>query len=180
MFSFRGHFCYIIDIVDEKLDKTASEKVSCKTWAPPSGWTGPDAVLYRGFCDSDGLVLMEGTSQLNYLPLVSGKVRNLFPNCLQNELKYSCIVLIYSSLQVNKALALDHTQSQWVDLGIHTEACMTRPDTCGAAGGAISLWVIAIACSGGIVSSKVDGSSGSVIFCHYDELWYDALLFFIF
>ena len=42
--------------------------------------------------------------------------------------------------QVNSALALDHTQRQWVDLGIHTEACMTRPDTCGSAGGAISLW----------------------------------------
>ena len=30
---------------------------------------------------------------------------------------------------------------QWVDLGIRTEACVTRPDTCGAAGGAISKWL---------------------------------------
>ena len=43
--------------------------------------------------------------------------------------------------QVNNALTLDQTRKQWVDLGIHTEACMTRPETCGAEGGAISVWV---------------------------------------
>ena len=31
-------------------------------------------------------------------------------------------------------------QSQWVDLGIHTEACITQPETC-TAGGTISMWV---------------------------------------
>ena len=36
---------------------------------------------------------------------------------------------------------MDHTKKQWVDLGIHTEACMTRPETCGAVAGAISLLV---------------------------------------
>ena len=41
--------------------------------------------------------------------------------------------------QVNCGWALDRTRRQWVDLGIHTEACMTDPRTCGAAGGAVSV-----------------------------------------
>ena len=48
--------------------------------------------------------------------------------------------------QVNSAVSLDRTRNQWVDLGIHSEACMTRPETCGTAGGAISLWVKVIDC----------------------------------
>ena len=57
---------------------------------------------------------------------------------------------------MNSALTLDITKSQWVDLGYHTEACMTQPETCGAAGGALSLWVNLIDCNGdrpGIISS---------------------------
>ena len=50
-------------------------------------------------------------------------------------------MLYYLLNQVNSALTLDHTKSQWVDLGIQTEVCITHPETCGAAGGAISLWV---------------------------------------
>ena len=45
------------------------------------------------------------------------------------------------NFKINSAVATDRTRRQWIDLGIRTEACMTRPDTCGAAGGAISLWV---------------------------------------
>ena len=58
---------------------------------------------------------------------------------------------------MNSALTLDHREKQWVDLGIHTEACMTRPETCGAAGGAISLWMNLNECSGskkGFISSR--------------------------
>ena len=67
---------------------------------------------------------------------------------------------------MNNALIVDHTKKQWVDLGINTEACMTRPETCGAAGGAISVWINLIDCMlGGIISSLVHGSSGSVIAC---------------
>ena len=63
----------------------------------------------------------------------------------------------------------DHTKQQWVDLGMHTEACMTRPETCGAAGGAISVWINAIYYdyySGipGIISSNPDDSSGLLIY----------------
>ena len=68
--------------------------------------------------------------------------------------------------QVNKALNLDKTKSQWIDLGIHSEACMTRPETCGAAGGAISLWVNLFDCPfGAIISTLVDGSQGAAINC---------------
>ena len=30
---------------------------------------------------------------------------------------------------------------EWIELGVHYEACMTDPQTCGAAGGAISIWI---------------------------------------
>ena len=76
--------------------------------------------------------------------------------------------------QVNCALSLNRTRNQWVDLGIHTETCITRPETCGAAGGAISLWINVIDgswCSGGIVSSSsFDGRRlrrASRIYCSY-------------
>ena len=76
--------------------------------------------------------------------------------------------------QVNSALTLNRTNNQWVDLGIHTEACMTRPETCGAAGGAISLWINVIECpiNGGIISSRAEGSSGSRIVCRPPTMRY--------
>ena len=43
--------------------------------------------------------------------------------------------------QVNHGISLDHTRNQWVDLGILEEACITRPETCGTAGGAVALWM---------------------------------------
>ena len=51
--------------------------------------------------------------------------------------------MIYSSDSSGKICIFcgPEQRNQWVDLGIHTEACMTRPETCGAAGGAISMWV---------------------------------------
>ena len=30
---------------------------------------------------------------------------------------------------------------QWIDLGVHRESCMVDPQTCGQAGGAISVWL---------------------------------------
>ena len=84
-----------------------------------------------------------------------------------------CIVLSFSNL--NSALTLDRTRSQWVDLGIHTEACMTRPETCGAVGGSISLWANLIDCTfGGIISS-----SGSVIACNEASFRYYQCISFV-
>ena len=73
------------------------------------------------------------------------------------------------------ALTLNHTKSQWVDLGIHTETCLTQPNTCGAAGGAISVWVNAIKCPDfcGIISSWADGTTGSAIALYPNDLMYD-------
>ena len=49
-------------------------------------------------------------------------------------------LLYYFLNQVNSAWTLNHTRRQWIDLGIHTEVCITHPETC-TSGGAISLWV---------------------------------------
>ena len=51
---------------------------------------------------------------------------------------------------------------------------MTWPETCGAAGGAISLWVNVIECPGltGIVSSYA-GKTSSLVVCAYDQIRYD-------
>ena len=46
------------------------------------------------------------------------------------------------SFQVNNAVVTDRLQNQWIDLGIQTEACMTRPETCGPAGVVIIYLVI--------------------------------------
>ena len=63
---------------------------------------------------------------------------------------------------------LNRAKRHWVDLGIHTEACMTQPETCGAAGGAISLWVRVLACPtfGGIVTSANNPiTTASALYC---------------
>ena len=63
---------------------------------------------------------------------------------------------------------LDGTKRQWIDLGIHTEACMTRPETCGAAGGAISLWMSFTDCRshGAIITTQKDASTtGFTVYC---------------
>ena len=76
------------------------------------------------------------------------------------------------------ALSLNRTQgTKWVDLGIHTEACMTRPETCGAAGGAVSVWVKVTECPGeieggiGIITSQSsDQKTGFSIMCLSSEI----------
>ena len=86
---------------------------------------------------------------------------------------------MFDYIKVNSALTLDHTKSQWVDLGIHTEVCMSLPETCGAAGGAISAWVKMGDCSGvcGIISSY-GYNTGSVIYGVYDDIRYETLYFY--
>ena len=57
---------------------------------------------------------------------------------------------------------------------------MTRPETCGAAGGAISLWMRVIDCpsTGGIVSSFTPKKSGTSIKCGRDNLRYIVFAIF--
>ena len=99
--------------------------------------------------------------------------------CVQYTITFSIELFktVYIVLQMNLPLRLNRTQEQWVDLGIHTEACMTRPETCGAAGGAVSLWVNLNECyykRSGIVSSIAVSSSGFYIGCSPATLGYDA------
>ena len=74
-------------------------------------------------------------------------------------------------IQVNLAWTFNAAQKQWVDLGFHTEACMTRPETC-TTGGAISLWVN-IQGSGpqGIISSCAAMTSGFRLFVSNGDIW---------
>ena len=58
-------------------------------------------------------------------------------------------------------MSLDHTKSQWVDLGDGGEACIIQPDTCGAAGGAVAFWARVTYMDShtrGIISSKSNDS----------------------
>ena len=43
-------------------------------------------------------------------------------------------------LQINSGISLNHSRNQWVDLGILNDVCMTDPETCVAAGGAVAFW----------------------------------------
>ena len=55
--------------------------------------------------------------------------------------KFELIIKNIFFFEVGSAISTDRSQNQWIDLGIQTEACMALPDTCGAAGGAISMWL---------------------------------------
>ena len=71
------------------------------------------------------------------------------------------------------SVKVDRTKSQWIDLGIQTKACMTRPETCGAAGGAVSVWVNIIDCPGyrkGVLSSALQLKTHSKIDCDSTHL----------
>ena len=66
------------------------------------------------------------------------------------------------------AVSTNASRSQWIDLGIQAEACMTRPQTCGEAGGAVSMWVKVINCPVGhgiIGTNQVELSNGLVVDC---------------
>ena len=69
--------------------------------------------------------------------------------------------------QVNNAVATNISQAQWIDLGVHAEACMTRPETCGAAGGAVSFWMKLIDCNdfGGVISTVSLSETGFQVYC---------------
>ena len=75
--------------------------------------------------------------------------------------------------KINSAVSIDRARDQWIHLETHPDAaCMTRPETCGAAGGAISLWVNVIDCpqTAGIVTSIDDpDQSGFRIWCRHKE-----------
>ena len=63
---------------------------------------------------------------------------------------------------------------QYLELGDQSQACITIPESCGAQGGAISVWVKLIGCQngGGIISSQDPSQSAVIIACSPTELRY--------
>ena len=58
-------------------------------------------------------------------------------------------------LQLNQAVQTNNAMSQWVDLGVVTDACMTRPDTC-TNGATMTIYIKDDDCnSPGVLSSIV-------------------------
>ena len=59
----------------------------------------------------------------------------------------------------NKRVSLDATRRQWLDLGIHLQACLTQPETC-YVGAAMGMWVRVDSNSvNGIITSKRNENS---------------------
>ena len=72
------------------------------------------------------------------------------------------------TFKINSAVSTNISLNQWIDLGIHTEACMTRPETCGAAGGAFSVWLRLVDCphGAGIITTIDDlNKTGFRLWC---------------
>ena len=72
---------------------------------------------------------------------------------------------------------MNRPRRQWVDLGILEEACIIRPETCGAAGGAVAFWMRTNHDEGtqhGIISSqsRSDGAAYFLIFRKTVDLRY--------
>ena len=66
---------------------------------------------------------------------------------------------------MGSAWTLNSRNREWIDLGTHREACMVIPETCGAAGGAVSLWVNVSECDyvGGIITTKNAGAGINIV-----------------
>ena len=64
------------------------------------------------------------------------------------------------------AVSTDASRGRLIDLDIHTEACITTM-TCGAGGGAVSLWAKVTTCSteGIITTTPHDIRTGFVVAC---------------
>ena len=80
----------------------------------------------------------------------------------------------FFSLKVNKAIATNSSQKQWVNLGIMSEACITLPDTCGPEGAAVAVWVKIYKCanSNGFLSSLKSGKTGFMFYCFTASIRY--------
>ena len=50
-------------------------------------------------------------------------------------------------------MRLNSSEGQWIDLGVHFEACMVDPEVCGIGGGAVSVWLRVFGPTGGILST---------------------------
>ena len=74
-----------------------------------------------------------------------------------------------TKFQVNDGVSTNLAREDWINLGIHLEVCLTHPESCGAAGGAISLWfrLNGYSIAGAIVTTTYNTSAGYHIVCDY-------------
>ena len=67
--------------------------------------------------------------------------------------------------KVGNGVKTDSSETQYVDLGDLSAACIRNPLSCGTSGGTVSLWVKTEQCDGGIISSVSNGHQGFIINC---------------
>ena len=81
---------------------------------------------------------------------------------------------VFQYFQVNKALALDSREKQWVDLGVQTQACLVIPGACGPEGAAVAFWMYLRNCAydGGIMSSTFAWPTKKTGFRIYCVSWH--------
>ena len=83
------------------------------------------------------------------------------------------MIFLFFLFEVKNAVSTDRLQKQWVSLGCASAyACLTIPESCGSAGGALSAWIKIGSCpgNGGIISSYHLGQEGFIITCDKDTL----------
>ena len=79
---------------------------------------------------------------------------------------YLCESILVRYLhQVGNAVKTNESLRQYVDLGDLSSACVTKPETCGPEGGAISLWFKLDACVGGGIITSRSSSTGFHLAC---------------
>ena len=68
---------------------------------------------------------------------------------------------------MSNGVQTDKSQSQYVDLGDMSAACITNPSTCGSEGGTVSLWIKITSCdtTGGVITSVRTTSEGFLVAC---------------
>ena len=66
------------------------------------------------------------------------------------------------------AVSTNESRRQWIDLDIHTEACMTHM-TCGEDGGAVSMWIEGTHCDIGGILTTIQYQSGTGFFLDCDR-----------
>ena len=138
----------------------------------------PPTILHVNYRVREPHVSHTGINVYAHCPLHLPKIVSKKPSVnhigSSTSTKYNSIFVFF---QLNLALSLDRTRNQWGDLGIHTEACMTRPQTCGTAGGAISLWINVVECPDSFTtivgSVNANFNTGSAILCGFDRIRYD-------
>ena len=90
------------------------------------------------------------------------------------QLYNTFIISFCRYIQVDKAVSTDRAQSQWVDLGDLSAACITRPDTCESDGAALSVWLKLTDCQDrdGVISSHAGSprSAGLLVNCYTSQI----------